>query len=196
MHCKGFTNVLPPKIGENPKAKRVCSPAHTRTFTEMGRNLGQSRFECIRKWYAESKKRIFLLCMILEAIFQVVPHFTFLPPEGQALPIALHRHQKSPRYELINQDRTRLTQRKKSLLSERASIAFGWSPAKPATAFRISFAGNPHPLQRTKCSAVFPTLKRFVRLCGTGREAAPTPMSPPQHRKKRRMAQATFSCLF
>ena len=111
--------------------------------------------------------------MILEAIFQVVPHFTFLPPEGQALPIALHRHQKSPRYELINQDRTRLTQRKKSLLSERASIAFGWSPAKPATAFRISFAGNPHPLQRWKHSAVFPPVKRFVRLCRVSREVEP-----------------------
>ena len=53
--------------------------------------------------------------------------------------------------------------------AERASIAFGWSPAKPATAFRISFAGNPHPLQRWKHSAVFPPVKRFVRLCRMGR---------------------------
>ena len=37
-------------------------------------------------------------------------------------------------------------ERKNLSSAERASIAFGWSPAKPATAFRISFAGNPHPL--------------------------------------------------
>ena len=55
-------------------------------------------------------------------------------------------------------------------LRERASIAFGCTPAKPATAFRISFAGNPHPLQRTKHSAVFPPVKRFVQHCRTGRE--------------------------
>ena len=41
LRCKGFTNVLPPKIRENPKANHVCPSAHNRTFTEMGRNLGQ-----------------------------------------------------------------------------------------------------------------------------------------------------------
>ena len=68
LHYKDFSPVSPPKIGENPKAKQVCSPAKKRTFTEMGRNLGQSGFGCIKKWSAETKKRIFLLCMILRSV--------------------------------------------------------------------------------------------------------------------------------
>ena len=68
LQCKGFAHILPPKIEENPKAKRVCSSAHKRTFTEMGRNLGQSWSEQLKKWYAETKKRIFLLCMIFQSV--------------------------------------------------------------------------------------------------------------------------------
>ena len=68
LQCNGFSHILPPKIGEKPKAGQVCSSAQKRTFTEMGRNLGQSWFGCIKKWYAETKKRIFLLCMILDSV--------------------------------------------------------------------------------------------------------------------------------
>ena len=84
--------------------------------------------------------------MILEAIFQAVPHFTFLPPEGQALPIALHRHQKSPRYELINQDRTRLTQREKisPLRREQASRLAGHRQSRRLPS--ASLCGKPAPL--------------------------------------------------
>ena len=85
LQYKGFTHFLPPKIGENPKAKRVCSPAHERTFTEMGRNLGQRWFGCIKKWDAESKKRIFLLCMILifiEHSSEGIPFY--LPPSDES----------------------------------------------------------------------------------------------------------------
>ena len=168
---------------------RIFYPRKTRKTRRPDEFVPRRRSELSRKWVGiwvradsgvsrneplNQRRGFFLLCPILEAIFQVVPHFTFLPPEGQALPIALHRHQKSPRYELINQDRTRLTQRKKSLLSERASIAFGWSPAKPATAFRILFAGNPHPCREQKTPPVFPPVKRFVRLCRMGRGVEPS----------------------
>ena len=44
LQCKGFAHSLPQKIGENPKAGCVCFSANRRTFTEMGRNLGQSWF--------------------------------------------------------------------------------------------------------------------------------------------------------
>ena len=44
LQYKGFTHILPQKTGVNPKAKRVCSSTHKRTFTEMGRNLGQYWF--------------------------------------------------------------------------------------------------------------------------------------------------------
>ena len=57
LQCKGFTHILPPKSGENQKAKQVCSPAQKRTFTEMGRNLGQSWFGQLNRCVAINKEK-------------------------------------------------------------------------------------------------------------------------------------------
>ena len=174
MQCKGFAHILPSKIGKTRRPNEFA-PRLTRGLSRkwvgiwVRADSGVSRNEPLKQ-----RRGFFLLCIILEAFFQVVSHFTFLRQEGQVLLIALHRHHNAARSDLMNPDLTRLTQREKfsPLRRERASRLAGHRQM-PATAFRISFAGNPHPLQRTKPSAVFPLIKRFVQLCGRGREVVP-----------------------
>ena len=101
---------------------------------------------CIKKWDAETKKRIFLLCMILEAFFQVVSHFTFLRQEGQVLLIALHRHHNAARSDLMNPDLTRLTQREKVSPFGESKHRVWLVTGKAGDRLPHLFCGKPAPL--------------------------------------------------
>ena len=102
---------------------------------------GVSRNEPLKQ-----RRGFFLLCIILEAFFQVVSHFTFLRQEGQVLLIALHRHHNAARSDLMNPDLTRLTQREKVSPFGESEHRVWLVTVRAGDRFPHLFCGKPAPL--------------------------------------------------
>ena len=123
---------------------------------------GVSRNEPLKQ-----RRGFFLLCIILEAFFQVVSHFTFLRQEGQVLLIALHRHHNAARSDLMNPDLTRLTQREKVSPFGESKHRVWLVTGKAGDCLPHLFCGKPAPLAENE------TLRRvsaYKAVCAALRE--------------------------
>ena len=167
--CGGRTRTCGLRVMSCSEASILCNARVSRLFypqkTEKTRrpNKFAPRHKSVlsRKWVGiwvradegvsrneplKQRRGFFLLCIILEAFFQVVSHFTFLRQEGQVLLIALHRHHNAARSDLMNPDLTRLTQREKVSPFGESKHRVWLVTGKAGDCLPHLFCGKPAPL--------------------------------------------------